>query len=53
MTDNTWKQVRRTTLLVWGLAMASYLIVVTGATADVAAGLISAVIAGFGARFIE
>lgn len=53
MSTETWKQLRRTALMGWGLGMATYLIVVTGATADIAIGLVSATIAGFGAKFIE
>lgn len=53
MTHETWKQIRRTALLGWGLGITTYLVVVSGATADVAVGLVTAAIAGFGAKFVE
>lgn len=53
MSESTWKQLRRTGLMVWGLGMATYMIVVAGATADVAFGMVSLGVASLGAKFME
>lgn len=53
MSENTWKQVRRTGLMVWGLGIATYMIIIAGATADVAFGMVSLGVASFGAKFME
>ncbi len=53
MSDNTWKQIRKTALMGWGLAVATYLIVVTGGDASTAFGVASAGVAALGAKFTE